>query len=83
MSYKATWRSLGWFKPLLLEVLIILPHTPSFVKDVVLKIKNQDHHYFVGLNQLISVYTLLRLYLLIKLISRFSKFQEQSNLKIR
>lgn len=83
MPNKATWRSLGWFKPLLLEVLIILPHTPSFVKDVVLKIKNQEQHYFVGLNQLISVYTLLRVYLLIKLISRFSKFQEQSNLKIR
>ena len=73
---------LGWHKSLIAECLILIVHNPSFIKNSVVVLTNQGEKIEVGLNQLITIFMFLRLYLLIKLFGRFSKFQSVQVIKL-
>lgn len=64
------------------EALLIFIHSPVFVENVIIRIKNEEYYLELGLNQIICVIMLSRLYMIIKLFGRFSKFQTPKVVKI-
>lgn len=67
---------------LIREILVVLVHTPSFIEDIIIKVKNEKDYIEIGINQLISIFMLSRLYMIVKLFGRFSKYQTGEVIKI-
>ena len=66
---------LGWHKTLIAECLILMVHNPSFINNSVVVLINQGEKIEVGMNQMVTIFMFTRLYLLVKLFGRFSKYQ--------
>lgn len=58
-----------------MECCIIGIHTPVFLYGVNFKLNVEDSDTYIGMNQIISIIMMSRLYMLIKVFGRFSKFQ--------
>ena len=58
-----------------MEVAIVGIHSPAFVPNSIVELQNQDFSYTVWTSQIIAVISLVRMYMIIKLFGRFSKYQ--------
>lgn len=59
------------------EMMVIMIHTPFFLYGIKIRLKVEQYYTELGLNQIIAVLMISRMYMLMKLFGRFSKFQSK------
>lgn len=73
---------MGWGRKLLVECAILAIHTPFFLYGVNVRIPVEKVYQEFGLNQLITILMISRMYMIIKVFGRFSKYSSHRTVKL-
>lgn len=81
-DYLATIWKVGWGWTLVKECVILGIHTPFFLYGVNIKLRVEKNYIQLGLNQIITIVMMSRMYMIIKIFGRFSKFSDQRTVNL-